>query len=249
MRPSPHRPTRAIAHRLALLSTLGALACAPAAVVRSAPSPDTAELVELQRRWWRALVTGDTATLNARTANPFVLTLSSGRTLDRASMLAEAATFAGRTPATSGWSEESVQELAPGVAIARMRGTEAVALVSDAYRFATSFTHDGTAWRVATFTRRVDAAAAGPMTDYVGEYRGPLGGVVRVVARDSVLGLVEPSGREIRLEPIGPSLFEFDYIMPAGVILRMAFARDAGGRVTSMSRLIPGTVNTFVRLP
>jgi len=51
------------------------------------------------------------------------------------------------------------------------------------------------------------------------------------------------------MEPIGPSLFEFDYLAPAGVIIRMAFARDPSGRVTSVNRLIPGIVNTFVRVP
>ena len=102
--------------------------------------------------------------------------------------------------------------------------------------------------RDAVFTPRLTAAAAGSLADYIGEYRGPRGGIVRVIARDSVLALVEPSGRELRMEPIGPSLFEFDYVSPAGAIIRMAFARDATGRVTSASRLIPGTVNTFVRV-
>jgi hypothetical protein len=87
------------------------------------------------------------------------------------------------------------------------------------------------------------------MADYVGDYRGPRGGIVRVVARDSVLALVEPSGRELRMEPTGPSLFEFDYLSPAGAIIRIAFARAASGRVTSANRLIPGTVNTFIRVP
>jgi hypothetical protein len=64
-----------------------------------------------------------------------------------------------------------------------------------------------------------------------------------------VLALIEPSGRELRMEPIGPSLFEFDYLSSAGMIIRIAFARDASGRVTSASRLIPGAINTFARVP
>ena len=87
------------------------------------------------------------------------------------------------------------------------------------------------------------------MVDYIGDYRGPRGGIIRVVPRDSVLALIEPSRRELRMEPIGPSLFEFDYVIPGGAIVRIAFARDASGRVTSANRLIPGIVNIFVRVP
>jgi hypothetical protein len=237
-------------------TTLLSLCIAACATVPSTPR-DTAGALETQRGWWRALALGDTAFLEAHSARPLSLTLSSGRTFDRAATMAQAAAFAATTPPTFGWSDETVRLVAPGVAVASTRSTESVALASSAYRYTTVLERDGAGWRVtsaqstreAVFTPRLTAAAAGSMADYVGEYRGPRGGTVRVVARDSVLALVEPSGRELRMEPIGPSLFEFDYVAPAGVIIRIAFARDPSGRVTSANRLLPGGVNTFVRVP
>lgn len=224
---------------------------------RTGAPTDVAGALETQRDWWRALATGDTAYLEAHTARPLTLTLSSGRTLDRAGTIAQSAIFAASTRPTFGWSDESVRLVAPGVAVATTRSTETVALASSAYRYVTLLERDGAGWRVsfaqstrdAAFTPRLTTAAAGPMADYVGEYRGPRGGSIRVVARDSVLAIIEPSGRELRMEPIGPSLFEFTYVAPAGAIIRFAFARDAGGRVTSANRLLPGVVNTFVRVP
>ncbi|HEX8213042.1 MAG TPA: DUF4440 domain-containing protein [Longimicrobium sp.] len=248
----------ALPRTITLLLSLCIAACATAGSTPrdSAPS-GLSGVLETQRGWWRALATGDTAFLHAHSAHPLSLTLSSGRTFDRAATIAQAAAFAASTPPTFGWSDETVRLVAPGVALATTRATESAGLVSIAYRFVTVLERDGAAWRVtfaqstrdAEFTPRLTAAAAGSMADYVGDYRGPRGGTVRVVARDSVLALIEPSGRELRMEPIGPSLFEFDYLSPAGVIIRIAFARDANGRVTSANRLIPGAVNTFVRVP
>jgi hypothetical protein len=246
---------RALSRTTTLLLSLCAAACATV-TPGTAPS-GTAGALETQRGWWRALATGDTAFLQAHSAPPLSLTLSSGRTFDRAGAIAQSAVFAGSTPPAFGWSDETVRLLAPGIALATTRSTEGAALAASTYRYVTVLEREGAGWRVtfaqstrdAVFTPRLTRAAAGSMADYVGEYRGPRGGTVRIVARDSVLALVEPSGRELRMEPIGPSLFEFDYLSPAGVIIRIAFARDASGRVTSASRLIPGTVNTFVRVP
>jgi hypothetical protein len=250
---------RALLRTATLLpSLLWVAACATAGPTPRGGAPsDVAGALETQRGWWRALATGDTAFLDAHSARLVSLTLSSGRTFDRAAAIAEARVFAGSPPPTFGWSDETVRLVAPGVAVATTRATEGAALASSAYRYLTVLERDGAGWRVtsaqstrdAVPTPRLTTAAAGLMADYVGEYRGPRGGTVRVVARDSVLALVEPSGRELRMEPIGPSLFEFDYLSPAGVIIRIAFARDAGGRVTSASRLLPGVVNTFVRVP
>lgn len=249
---------RALPRTTTLLLSLCIASCAtaPRAHRGAAPS-DTAGALETQRSWWRALALGDTAFLAAHSAPTLWLTLSSGRIFDRAAALAEAVTFAGSAPPTFGWSDETVRPVAPGIVAASTRATESAGLASSAYRYLTILERHGAGWRVtsaqstraAVFSPRLTTAAAGPMTDYIGEYRGPRGGTVRVVARDSVLALVEPSGRELRMEPIGPSLFEFDYVAPAGVIIRIAFARDASGRVTSANRLIPGAVNTFVRVP
>jgi hypothetical protein len=244
--------------RTTLLLSLCLAACATVrATPRAAAPADTAGVLETQRGWWRALAIGDTAFLEAHSARPLSVTLSSGRTFDRAAIIAQSVTFAGSAPPTFGWSDETVRMVAPGLAVATTRSTEGAALASSTYRYLTMLQRDGAAWRVtfaqstreAGFTPRLTSAAAGSMADYVGEYRGPRGGTVRVVARDSVLAMIEPSGRELRMEPVGPSLFEFDYLSPAGAIIRIAFARDASGRVTSANRLIPGSVNTFVRVP
>ena len=251
-------PMRAASRITGLLLSLFAAACAaPRAMPPVAAPSDIAGALETQRGWWRALATGDTAFLNLHSADSLSLTLSSGLTLDRAATIAQAVMFAGSAPPTFGWSDERVRLVAPGVAVATTRSSEAVAGTSSDYRYMTLLTWDVARWRVtsaqstrdAVFTPRLTRSAAGSLAEYIGEYRGPRGGIVRVVARDSVLAMVEPSGRELRMEPIGPSLFEFAYVSPGGMIIRIAFARDASGRVTSMSRLIPGSVNTLVRVP
>lgn len=249
---------RAFRPTTTLLLSLCVAACTTGRATPLKPAPaDLTGALETQRNWWRALATGDTAFLGVHSAHPLSLTLSSGRTLDRGATIAQAVSFSASAAPAFGWSDEAVRLVAPGIAVATTRATEGAALASSAYRYMTVLERDGARWRVtfaqstreAVFTPRLSAAAAGSMTEYVGTYRGPRGGVLRVVTRDSVLALVEPSGRELRLEPIGPSLFEFDYVSPAGVIIRFAFARDASGRVISANRLIPGIVNTFVRVP
>jgi hypothetical protein len=72
--------------------------------------------------------------------------------------------------------------------------------------------------------------------------------VLRIVAQDSALALIEPSGAELRIEPIGPGLFEFTELSPSNGIVRFAFTRDAAGAVVAFSRLVPGAVNTFPRI-
>lgn len=296
--PHPAAPRLPLWHQqqrwwLSLLSCLAVAACAthkhatpPSHAAASARSVDeaddvttstTAGALDAQRGWWRALAIRDTAYLAAHAGDSLTLTVSSGRTFDRAATIAQAAPPSPSPPAaggaiarttapapiTFGWSEEHVRLVAPGIALATARATESAALASSAYRYVTLLERTRTpaagsteAWRVvyaqstgeAVFTPRLTTAAAGSMQDYVGEYRGPRGGSIRIVARDSVLALIEPSGRERRLEPIGPSVFEFDYVVPAGAIVRIAFVRDARGHVTAANRLIPGIVNTFVRV-
>jgi hypothetical protein len=70
-----------------------------------------------------------------------------------------------------------------------------------------------------------------------------------VTAQNAFVTLREPSGLELRLEPIGLNLFEADYVAPGGWITRYAFGRDASGRVVSLNVLSPGAVNTFPRIP
>src|SRR5688572_18338802 len=99
----------------------------------SEPSGVAGEVLEMQRDWWRALALGDTTFLAAHSADALSLTLSSGRTFDRSGALAQAAAFAASSPPTFGWSDQTVRLVGPDVAIATIRATESVALVSSAY--------------------------------------------------------------------------------------------------------------------
>ena len=242
------------------LHAIGVAACATVGVAPRDGAPAESMpsgALDAQRAWWRALAVGDTALLEARTARPLALTLSSGRTLDRAAAIAQAVPYATMPQPTIEWSDETVRLVAPGVAVASTRAIERVAAGASTYRYTTVLQRDGAGWRVtaghstreAAPTPRLPADASGALADYVGDYRGPRGGIVRIVARDSVLALVEPSGRALRMAPIGPALFELDEPTATGTFMRVAFARDAGGRVTAASRLIPGGINTFVRVP
>lgn len=128
---------------------------------------------------------------------------------------------------------------------------------SNAYRYLVLLERPDSVWmvvvaqstRVLKLTPRVPAAVAGPLTDYVGQYRLPGGGELRAVVRDSALGLIDPSGAEARLEPIGPSLFELPSLYDRIAVVRFVFTRDATGRVTSPSRLIYSSVTTWPRIP
>jgi hypothetical protein len=239
-----------------------ALALAGCAAAASGGAPDTAaygsdEALRLQREWWNAYTVGDTAYLRAHTAPEFLMTLSSGRTYDRAAMLAEVAS---RPPAGSigvEWADEAVHAPAtPMVRVATGRVHETLGQTVNVFRYLTVLEQVDGGWRVgaaqstrvAVFTPRVSLERAGPLGDYAGEYRTPRGGVLRVVARDSALVLIEPSGAELPMEPTGPGIFEFDRLSPLNGIVRFVFSRDPAGRVVAMSRLISGEVTTFPRI-
>jgi len=238
-----------------LTASTGAAQHRPAAQA-SAPG-DTAGALAAQRDWWRAFVLADTAYLRAHTAPGFSLTLSSGRTFDAPGMLAEAATHTQGSRLELSWGDETIRLVAPTAAAAAVRATEADGQTASAYRYLTVLQRHGGGWRVAVaqstrelvFTPRVPAAAAGALADYAGDYRLPRGGVLRVLARDSALVLVEPSGAELPMEPVGPGLFEFKVLSPSNGVVRFSFGRDAAGRVSTLSRLVPGFVNTWPRVP
>ena len=253
---------------LRLFSPIVGYAVAGCAAAASTPPPgappapiaaagDTTGVLAAQRDWWRAFTVADTAYLEAHSAPAFSITLSSGRTYDRAGMLAQAATHVDGAALRIGWAEEAVRLPVPGVAIATSRVTEAAGPRTTVYRYLTVLERGAAGWRVSTaqstreaeFTPQVSAAAAGPLADYAGEYRTPRGGVLRVVVRDSTLGLIEPSGQELPMVPIGPAVFEFRSLSPTNGIVRFVFPRDGAGRVTSMLRLVPGEVNSFPRTP
>jgi hypothetical protein len=245
--------------RLTVLLALSLAACAgnvPPAAMPGAAAGDSAGVLEAQRAWWRAFAVADTAYLQAHTAPAFSLTVSSGATFDRAGMLAQAATHVNGSRLTMAWADEQARLAAPSVAVATTRSTESDGgLATSTFCYLTVMERAGGGWRVSAAQSTREAAftptlpSAGDLGAYVGGYRTPRGATLRVEARDSALALIEPSGTEIRMEPIGPALFEFRGMSPLNGIVRMVFTRDASGRVTSMTRLVNGAVNTFPRIP
>jgi hypothetical protein len=247
----------------AAILVLPASACAgaahdPARIAQPASrsASDTAGALQAQRDWWRAFAIADTAYVGAHTAPELALTLSSGRTFDRAAMLRESASHTAGARLRLEWAEEAVQAAAPGLAVVTTRVTESEGTNTQSFRYLTTLVRHGAGWRVAAaqstriagFTPRVPATTAGRLADFVGDYRTPRGAVLRIVAQDSALALIEPSGAELRIEPVGPGLFEFTELSPSNGIVRFAFTRDASGAVVAFSRLVPGAVNTFPRI-
>jgi hypothetical protein len=218
---------------------------------------DTAGALAAQRDWWRAFATADTAYLQAHTARDFSLTLSSGRTFDRPAMLAQAATHVDGGRLAMRWEEEAVRVVAPPLVVATTRLTETDGPTTATYRYLTVLNGTGGRWRVAAaqstrelvFTPRVPADRSGPLGEFAGGYRTPRGLVLRVEVRGAALAMVEPSGAEIPLEPIGPGIFEFRQLSPSNGMVRMVFTRDAAGRIAGMTRLINGEATTFPRIP
>jgi len=231
---------------------------APAAIAtRPNVGADTSGASTFAEAWWHAYTVGDTAHLQRSTAPTLTLTLSSGRTFDRASMLRDAATH---KPAPSMVIEakgSSIVHAGEGTVVVRSLVLEGARGNSNVFHFLTVLERAGAGWRVAvgqstrelTLTPRVPASTAGPLADYTGNYRGQRGGVLRIVARDSALALVDPTGAESVLEPIGPALFELPALYDGIGLLRYVFTRDASGRVTALSRLIYGSVVTWPRVP
>lgn len=248
---------RSCARLVLPLFTLASTACAGAAAGPAVAPYDEAGALAMQRDWWRAFAVADTAYLQAHTAPRLALTLSSGLTFDRAGAIAQAARHTNGSRLGMDWGEQAVRVASPSTLVLTARVTETEGQTATTYRYLTVLERTGPEWRVAAaqstrelaFTPRLPAAAAGPLADYAGGYRTPRGGTLQVVVRDSALGLVEPSGQELPLEPIGPSLFEFRELSPANGIVRFVFTRDESGRVAALVRLIPGHVNTFPRIP
>jgi hypothetical protein len=229
---------------------------APAAAPASAAAGDSSALAA-HHGWWRAFAVGDTAYLQAHTAPEFSVTMSTGRTYDRAGTLVRAARHVNGGAMRMEWMEEATRHPAPGVAVVTSRVMETVGPRAVAFRYVTVLERGPQGWRAlvgqttreAAPTPDVAAAEAGPLGEYAGEYRTPRGGVVRVVVRDSVLGLIDPTGREDPLAPIGPAVFEYRSPESVNSIVRFVFTRDAAGRIAALLRLAPGEANTWTRVP
>ena len=260
--------TRRYARLGSFFLTLAAGACAGTGqrAVQTAPMQsstaapgdqgDSTGALAVQREWWRAFVLADTTQLETYTAPAFSLTLSSGRMYDRAAMLVEAASHTTGSRLRAEWVEETVRFATPMVALVTSRVTETAGSTASTYRYLTVLERHGKGWRVTAaqstrelaFTPRVPVTAAGSLGDYAGRYRTPRGAALQVVVRDSALALIEPSGLESRMEPVGPGMFEFAHLLLSNGIVRFVFTRAATGQVTALSRLVNGEVTTFPRI-
>jgi hypothetical protein len=231
---------------------LSLAACTPhGGSVRSSPIEAT-RVLALHRSWWNALATSDGESLRAHSSPHLVATLSSGRQHDLDS-LAGRGDAPRRTPKID-CVGESVQHLDSRTAVVTSDCTESSGQYSTTYRFLSFLANSPDGWKVAaaqstwraTFTPRMKVAAS--LDAFAGAYRTPRGLALDVQAGENFLTLREPSGLTLRLEPIGPNLFEADYVAPGGWITRYSFDRDATGDVVSVSILSPGAVNTFPRI-
>ena len=191
------------------------------------------------------------------TSERLTLTLSNGQQLGRSVLFADVATHVPK-PSTFVRPATDVAVLpAAGSVVVTSRIEEGSQGGSNHYRYLAVLERVGSVWQVVAahstreigLTPRVSAEVAGPLADYVGSYRGGRGGIVRVVARDSVLALLNPDGSEARIEPIGPALFEMPTLYDGIAVVRFAFTRDGTGRVSALSRLIYGSVVTWARTP
>jgi Domain of unknown function (DUF4440) len=249
---------------IVVITLFSLAACGPSArtgvnvsTAGAATSLDTLGAAAVAERWWRAFTLGDTAYLRRHTSPRLALTLSNGQTLDRDRVLRDAATRVPK-PSTFVRPATDVAALPAGNAVvvtsSVMEGSQGG---SNVFRYLAVLERTDSVWlvvaahstRAITLTPRVAASVAGQLADYAGRYRGQAGRELRVVVRDSTLGFIDPSGVEVRLEPIGPALFELPTLYDGLAIIRFAFARDSTGRVTSLSRLIYGTVTLWPRLP
>lgn len=258
-------PTSSLSRRLALAALVPFVACRPSAVQEAGPAPDrggdrdVGGPVAAQHAWWRTFADGDTVALRAGSAPEVTLTLSNGRTFDRAAMLAESQRLANLPHPTLEWSDTVVVRSSDGRAAlvsARLRETDPRGVTYN--RTLTVLERaDGAAagWRVlgAQSMReprryaRLSAASAGDLAVYAGQYRVPAG-ILTISVQDSALVLTDPRGTATRLEPAGPGLFEA--VAPAAVteVVRVLFSRDDTGRINALSRLAANGVTTFPRV-
>jgi hypothetical protein len=218
---------------------------------------DTAGAATVAERWWRAITLGDTAALRQHTSPRLTLTLSNGQTLGRDALLRDAATHVPKGTTFVRPAADVAAHPVAGAIVVTSSVTEGSGGGSNTFRYLAVLERSDSVWlvvaahstRALTLTPRVAAPVAGPLAAYAGRYRGQGGGELRVVVRDSALGLIDPSGAEARLEPIGPALFELPTLYDGIAVVRFAFARDTTGHVTSLSRLIFGSVISWPRVP
>ncbi|GAB6195766.1 hypothetical protein PAGU2595_010710 [Lysobacter xanthus] len=205
--------------------------------------------------WWDAFAKGDAPTFSALSTAELTLTLSVGTAFDRDGALSAARSHAGSAYAGTAWSDDRVRIVGPGAAVVTSTATEGFGNMRTVFRYLTVLERQGAEWRVAVAqstrvlspTPRLPIADAGPLPSYAGRFRTPKGLVLEVKPMADHLLLVEPEGRERRLDPVAPDIFELELPQSASGVLRFLFNRDAAGRVSAVTRLGP-QIATFPRV-
>ncbi len=215
---------------------------------------DTAAIVSA-RAWWHAVTFGDTAYVRKHSTDQLTVTFNSGRSFNHKQILAQVGTHDPRAAIKAEWSQVSQQLPTAKSAIVTSRVEETLGKTLHVYKFITVLARIRSQWIVAAAqsTREIQLAPAVPLSevgnlsDFTGGYKTPAGMILKMAVKDSSLVLQEPSGKETRLEAVGPGLFEIPQILSAGNV-RFMFSRDASGKVNAMIRLAH-TIVTMVKMP
>ena len=222
------------------------------AVAKDAASRAAIEGIEA---WWQAFSRNDAAYLRAHSAPDLGLVLANGSTFDLAGMLAMSATFGDGKGVEMTWSDHAVRRPGPDVAIVQSHLDERVGPNRNAYRVLTVLERRAGTWQVssAQSTRelipspRIPLADAGAVEDFVGHYLTPKRLRLSVERTESGLVLVAPDGKRYPIEPVGPALFELADPPQGQGVVRIAFARNADGKVTSLTRIVSSGLAVFPR--
>lgn len=206
------------------------------------------------KAWWHALTFGDTNYIKKNSTNELTVTYSNGHSFTRSQIIGEISNYEPRAKMTTEWFEINKQTANSLTAIITARVVESKGVNKGILKCITVLTQVGSKWKIAAaqstkvaeLSARIPVEQAGKLEDYAGSYRTPAGATLSVVVRDTLLVLTDPSGVETPLEAIGPALFEPPYVHNVGNV-RIAFSRDAIGRVTSLNR-ITNKVITMTRI-
>lgn len=237
-------------HRRALCSlSLVAASCATAASPRSLPAASAShgELEAATREIYEAIPVGDRAVWERWLAEDFVLLDRDGKTLDRATVLADFKPLPAGIEVRLAREEMIVRELGRDAALVAflVRETETIfgqTLRVD-YRTALTFARRRGAWKLIAFQyvelpKDAEPADLDPeqLIAYVGNYAADAATRYEVTLRDGRLRGRRVGGAEVELVPEGDGVF---YV--PGTEFRKIFVRDRRGEVVEMLDRRKGT--------
>lgn len=219
-----------------------------------APANAQEKPADVARQWWKAYALGDTAYLRTHSIKDASFTLSVGKFFSGEALFAQASKHTPAAKISFEWTGEAVQYLDSKTAVARLRVIEGIGNNIVPFQYLSVLKFSDTSWKVvaAQSTKELTLSARKPeletanLQDYAGSYKTPSGAFLKIIVRENKLIMIEPSGAETLIEPIGPGLYELSSLPFVGNV-RFAFSRDASGKVTHLSR-IGNTTASFPRL-